>query len=575
MQSTGRREKAAFLLALVAAPVAAVVRRRILIDALISLRRLVMAGEGNLVDRPEDGSGIVELRSAWATVGLSVLSGVLMALSMPNFNLWPLAWIALVPLLTAFFLRPPGPTFLYVLPCTLLWWLAAHVWYPDVLGPVLGLFLVGVGGLFYAALIELGLLLWRKGPDYLKLLALPVTWTSLEWLRSVAPVTRDWWFILLAQSQWNFPPALQVLSITGWPGLSFTIMLANAGLALLLVHLIRRRSLSGSAAIAAAASALVVLLGAASLPNPPEETIPVVATTDWLSPPNGRWASREERSKVAFEVNAGLTHQAMRGAGHPAFVIWPENFSNRLTQQSHIERLKALAAELDVHLVAHMLWPVEEGAEKVHNGVMLFGPEGKEVGRQRKIHQAPWEWTIPGPAEYPVFPTTHGTVGLGVCLDYHYTDVVRNLARKGARLVFMPTNDDYNDSRWFPGAHASDAPLRAVENRVAIATSTTSGISTICDPYGRVIAQGEVNTRGVIVGDVFTVDRPTLYTRFGHWFGVLTMIALGGNIILRLGVSSRRDGTALSELGAEPGAAPNGGPTTPVRNSEVTGGRHR
>jgi apolipoprotein N-acyltransferase len=61
-----------------------------------------------------------------------------------------------------------------------------------------------------------------------------------------------------------------------------------------------------------------------------------------------------------------------------------------------------------------------------------------------------------------------------------------------------------------------------------------------------VIAQGEVNKRGVIAGDVFTVDRPTIYTRFGDWFGILTTIALGGNIILRLRAGSRSDGTALS-----------------------------
>jgi apolipoprotein N-acyltransferase len=517
-----------------------------------------MAKESNLVDRSEDGSEVVELESAWATVGLSVLSGVLMALSMPNFNLWPLAWFGLVPLLTALHLRPPGQTFLYVLPCTLLWWLAAHIWYPDVLGLVLGWFLVGISGLFYAALIELGLSVCLRGPDYMKLLALPVTWTSLEWLRSVVPVTRDWWFVLLAQSQWNFPPALQILSITGWPGLSFTVMLANAGFALLLAHLIRRRRLNGSAAIAVAASTLVVVLGAACLPSSPEETISVLATTEWIHPADRHWASRDERCEVKFHINAELTRQAMDGGEHPAFVLWPENFASYLTNETHIERLASFAAELKVHLVAHMLCPVENSTEEFHNGVILLDPNGEEVGRQTKIHQAPWEWTIPGPAEYPVFPTTHGTVGLGVCLDYHYTDVVRNLALNGARIVFMPTWDDYNHSRWFPGVHASDVPFRAVENRVAVATSTTSGISTICDPYGRVIAQGEINTRGVIVGDVFTVDGPTPYTQFGDWFGILTTISLGGIIILRLGASSPRDDTALSELGAEPDVTPNG-----------------
>jgi apolipoprotein N-acyltransferase len=73
-----------------------------------------MAADDNPADGSEDGSEIVQLKSAWATVGLSVFSGVLMALSMPNFNLWPLAWIGLVPLLTALHLRPPGTTFHYI-----------------------------------------------------------------------------------------------------------------------------------------------------------------------------------------------------------------------------------------------------------------------------------------------------------------------------------------------------------------------------------------------------------------------------------------------------------------------------
>jgi apolipoprotein N-acyltransferase len=512
------------------------------IDTLTLSRRFVVAAEENSLDRSGDDSAGGKLESWRGTLGLSVLSGFLMALSVPNFNLWPLAWIGLVPLLTALYLGSPGPTFHYVLPCTLLWCLASHIWYPDVLGPVLGWFLAVISGLLYATLIELGLWFWRKGPDYLKLLALPVTWTSLEWLRSVLPVTRDWWFVLLAQTQWNFPPALQIVSITGWPGLSFTIMLANAGFALLLVRLIRGQGLSGPGAVAVLTSGLVVALGAAFLPTPPKETIPILATTDWIPPADRRWASKQERCDAKFAVSAELTRQAMDGGERPAFVVWPENFASYSTNRTHWERLGNLAAELNVHLVAHMLFPVEDSAEEFHNGVILAGPNGEEVGRQTKIHQAPWEWTVPGPAEYPVFPTAHGKVGLGVCLDYHYTDVVRNLARNGARIVFMPTWDDYNHSRWFPGVHAADVPLRAVENHVAVATGTTSGISTICDPYGRVIAQGEVNKRGVIVGEVFTVDRPTLYTRFGDWFAVLTTITLGGAIVVRLGASSRPEG---------------------------------
>jgi apolipoprotein N-acyltransferase len=34
----------------------------------------------------------------------------------------------------------------------------------------------------------------------------------------------DWRFVLLVKSQWRFPLALQILSVTGFPGLSFLLI---------------------------------------------------------------------------------------------------------------------------------------------------------------------------------------------------------------------------------------------------------------------------------------------------------------------------------------------------------------
>jgi apolipoprotein N-acyltransferase len=136
-----------------------------------------------------------------------------MALSVPNFNLWPLAWIGLVPVLVALELRGSYSTFHLLLPGTAIWCFAAHLWYPDVLGPVLGWVLIGGSACFYAGLLELGFGLGRRGSRIASLLVLPATWTALEWLRAVLPVTRDWWFVPLAQSQRTFPSGL---SRTAW-----------------------------------------------------------------------------------------------------------------------------------------------------------------------------------------------------------------------------------------------------------------------------------------------------------------------------------------------------------------------
>ncbi len=53
----------------------------------------------------------------------------------------------------------------------------------------------------------------------------------------------------------------------------------------------------------------------------------------------------------------------------------------------------------------------------------------------------------------------------------------------------------------------------------------------VIDPYGRITAEGEINERGVIVGETFTAEGKTLYTRFGDWFGWSMVIVLAGLIL--------------------------------------------
>jgi len=90
----------------------------------------------------------------------------------------------------------------------------------------------------------------------------------------------------------------------------------------------------------------------------------------------------------------------------------------------------------------------------------------------------------------------------------------------------MPVDDDFNRNRWFPPFHAADGVFRAVENRVTIGLGTTNGLSVIVDPYGRIIAQGDINERGVITGQTFVTPQRTLYTQWGDWFGWLMVVGL-------------------------------------------------
>jgi apolipoprotein N-acyltransferase len=73
-----------------------------------------------------------------------------------------------------------------------------------------------------------------------------------------------------------------------------------------------------------------------------------------------------------------------------------------------------------------------------------------------------------------------------------------------------------------------------VENRAAMGLGTTNGLSMVIDPYGRIMAEGEINERGVIAGEVFTSSDSTLYTRWGDWFGWLMVGLLGMLVAMSL-----------------------------------------
>lgn len=292
--------------------------------------------------------------------------------------------------------------------------------------------------------------------------------------------------------------------------------------------------------------AVVVAWGALVLPAPPVDTFTIAANTDMANQDPAIQASSEfdaeqsgyvadtpEMSQAIFDVNAELTRSV--APRRPAFVVWPENEFSDADDPRVIDQLNGLAQEADAYIVADVAWHASTG---MHDTALMVGPEGEEVGRQAKINITSGEADfgfVPGPMEFPVFDTPYGQVGLGVCWDRHRLWIVRELARAGAQIVLMPVDDDFG-TRWFPAYHASDGVFRAVENRVALGLGTTSGISAVIDPYGRIVAEGGINERGAISGEAFTAPGSTLYTRWGDWFGwlmVVTLAVLAGVSILK------------------------------------------
>lgn len=151
-----------------------------------------------------------------------------------------------------------------------------------------------------------------------------------------------------------------------------------------------------------------------------------------------------------------------------------------------------LAKQHAVHIAVSLY---ERDGHLVYNTAVLLSPAGQLLGKYRKVclpHGEVEKGVAPG-ADYPVFQTKFGKVGLMICYDGFYPEVARALTANGAEVIAWPV--------W--GCDPLLARARACENRVYVVSSTFTDpkmdwmVSAVIDPTGKVVAQAK--ERGSVV----------------------------------------------------------------------------
>jgi predicted amidohydrolase len=125
-----------------------------------------------------------------------------------------------------------------------------------------------------------------------------------------------------------------------------------------------------------------------------------------------------------------------------------------------------LARQHNLYIVVSLC---ERDRHLVYNAAVLLGPDGKLVGKYRKVCLPRGEideGVAPG-SDYPVFETRFGKVGMMICYDGFFPEVARELANRGAEVIAWPV--------W--GCNPLLARARACENHVYIVSSTYEDIS--------------------------------------------------------------------------------------------------
>ncbi len=155
-------------------------------------------------------------------------------------------------------------------------------------------------------------------------------------------------------------------------------------------------------------------------------------------------------------------------------------------------------------------WLAERGAEGVlHNTSFLVAPDGRLIGRYRKVHPTPSEegnwWIAPGD-EIPVFDLGFARVGIAICWDMDFPEVCRALLLGGADLILHPTvADDRRDI----------CPVRCKENHLPMVISVYQHSSYAVDAEGAVVADlGEAGGALICDLDLHTVR---YRLKYGLW----------------------------------------------------------
>jgi len=437
---------------------------------------------------------------------------------------WPLQAVALVPWLYALRRFRPGwgRALLagFALGFSYTFALSLVLEFPLLLGTALALYLT-----LLWMILSVGAAWLLRGPPVVSAFAVAALAVLVEWVNStLIPVwgtaqtfTRVW-------SAW--PPAIQLVSVTGVTGFVFVVVATQALLAVLLARPPRRRAV------------LIALLSLVGL---------VVAVNALLWPREARgrmrvaavgWCHAQQPSgkhtpwRVVYSaVYRPLLREAV--AAGAQLVVAPETAFRipAIDREVFLARVRREARSHGVWLAVG--WFDHRDRK---NRLLFLDPRGRTRGQYVKTH------LIMTLEKYNAGDGTRvwvplGSVRLGgmICQDDNFTDLSRGYGRDAVSVLAVPTND------WEQVApyHLENSRFRAVESRYAVVRAATNGTSAILSARGETLASADHFATGprAVVADLPLYPPGSFYARWGEWVvwlcGLLLLLLLVARVTLR------------------------------------------
>lgn len=496
------------------------------------------------------------------TYAPAAVSGLLLILCFPTFDLYPLAWVAFVPLLLSLWNRKPKGAFIAGMITGVLYFFGTTYWIyhsishyggvsvPASFGVVLLLSLyLGL----YAGLFSLVFSLKIKSTRLPAVLLAPVFWVALEFIRSYALTGFPWSSI--GYSQYKFLHGIQFADMTGIYGVSFFVLAANGAVADFFIAKKRRvdmpllsvtPNLIGYAFFAFC-TLLIFSYGFWRLHQDRPGSVVKVGIVQGNIEQDKKW-------DTAYQDEVVSTYKELSSSAalsSPSLIIWPETslpfYFEHDTARSRdlVDFQRTLNSYLLFGTVLVKKIPSGDERAILSNSAVLLDTGGKVSYIYDKIHLVPFGEYVPlrnvlffinrlvagigdyEPGDRPIKATTgFGSFGTFICYEIAFPGLVRKPFSKDGDFIVTITNDAWFGRTTGPYQHFSMAVFRAIENRKPVLRAANTGISGYIDSSGRILRTTPLFEKRIENIEMLTDRSRTFYSRYGDIFSYVCIVAL-------------------------------------------------
>jgi apolipoprotein N-acyltransferase len=307
--------------------------------------------------------------------------------------------------------------------------------------------------------------------------------------------------------------------------------------------------LAGNWALTPPAPARTTNLALLLQPNVPLDESEDASWAPWVNPGKLSQLVTMSLDALAAQQKADQGGENGKPAAAP-LVIWAENpapfyFTRDLIFRSAIVSMARLAK---AYVVVNTVVPQASGNSEITNSALVVDPQGREILQYDKIHLVPFGeyvpfWALPSiigkitsevgtfipGTSYRVARTPEGAIGVFICYEDIFPQLVRRLALAGANVLVNISNDAWYGDSAAAFQHLEMARFRAIENRRYLLRATNNGITALIDPYGRVEQQIPRHEAAVLAAHFRYLTGKTFYTRHGDLFAwVCAVLGVAG-----------------------------------------------